>query len=47
MKDYGLILRSSLDKASQKIKAEKIQQDDVKTKAKILKTILNEITLEE
>ena len=40
-------LRSSLDKASQKIKAERIQQDDVKTKAKILKTFLNEIILEE
>jgi hypothetical protein len=40
-------LRSSLYMATQKIKAERIKQNDVKNKAKILKTILNEITLEE
>ena len=40
-------LRRSLDKAIQKIKTEKIKQNDVKNKAKILKTILNEVALEE
>ena len=40
-------LRSSLDKANQKIKTEKIKQNDVKNKAKILKAILNEIALVE
>ena len=38
-------LQSSLDKAAQKIKTDKIKQNDVKNKAKILKTILNEIAL--
>ena len=40
-------LESSLDKATQKIKTTKIKHSDVKNKAKILKTILNEISLEE
>ena len=40
-------LRRSLDKAIQKIKTEKIKQNDVKNKAKILKTILNEVAQEE
>lgn len=39
-------LRSSLDKASNKIKAGGISQNDVKNKAKILKAMLNEITPE-
>ena len=38
-------LRSSLDKASQKIKIGNIKQNDVKNKAKIIKAILNEIAL--
>ncbi|ODS41843.1 MAG: hypothetical protein MSIBF_00295 [Candidatus Altiarchaeales archaeon IMC4] len=38
-------IRSSLDKATQKIKTDKIKQNDVKNKAKILKAILNEIDL--
>ena len=42
----GLIdLKSSLDKATQKIKTDNIKQNDVKNKAKILKAILNEIAL--
>ena len=40
-------LRRSLDKAIEKIKTENIKQNDVKNKAKILKTILNEVALEE
>jgi hypothetical protein len=40
-------LRNSLDKTIQKIKTDKIKQDDVKNKARILKTILNEIALKE
>jgi len=40
-------LRSSLDKATQKIKTDKIKQNDVKNKAKILKAILDEIALKE
>ena len=44
----GLIdLRNSLDKTIQKIKTDKIKQDDVKNKARILKTILNEMALKE
>jgi len=39
-------LRSSLGKATRKIRAEKIERNDFKNKAKILRTILNEITLE-
>ncbi|TSA34890.1 MAG: DUF3795 domain-containing protein [Porphyromonadaceae bacterium] len=39
-------LRTSLDKATQKIKTEKIKQDDVKNKAKILKAILHESVAE-
>ena len=39
--------RRSLDKAIRKIKTEKIKQNDVKNKAKILKTILNEVALED
>ena len=38
-------LKSSLDKATQKIKTDNIKQNDVKNKAKILKAILNEIAL--
>jgi hypothetical protein len=40
-------LRSSLDKANQKIKTEKIKQNDAKNKARIIKTIFNEIAQEE
>jgi len=40
-------LRSSLDKATQKIKTDNIKQNDVKNKAKILKAILTEIALKE
>ena len=40
-------LGSSLDKATQKIKTDKIKQNDVKNKAKILKAILNEVALKE
>jgi len=40
-------LRSSLDKATQKIRTDKIRQNDVKNKAKILKAILNEVALKE
>jgi hypothetical protein len=40
-------LRNSLDNTIQKIKTDKIKQDDVKNKARILKTILNEIALKE
>lgn len=35
-------LRSSLDKAIQKIKTNNIKQDDVKSKAKMIRTILDE-----
>jgi len=38
------ILKSSLDKASQKIKTDKIVRTDVKKKARILKEIINEFT---
>lgn len=38
-------LRSSLDKAIQKIKTDNIKQKDIKKKAKILKVTLNEIVL--
>jgi hypothetical protein len=38
-------LRSSLDKAIQTIKDEKIEQNDFKNKAKILRNIINEISL--
>jgi hypothetical protein len=38
-------LMSSLDKSTQRIKTDKIKQDDVKSKAQILKAILNEIAL--
>ena len=34
-------LKKSLDKATNKIKADKIKPDDLKNKAKILKTILS------
>lgn len=37
-------LKSSLDKANRKIKTDKISKDDVKSKARILKEILSEIT---
>jgi hypothetical protein len=37
-------LNSSIDKATQRIKTEKIEPKDSKNKAKILKDILNEIT---
>ncbi|MGA2914893.1 MAG: DUF3795 domain-containing protein [Sedimentisphaerales bacterium] len=40
-------LTSSLDKATQKIKTDKIRQNDVKNKAQILKEIINEIALKE
>ncbi len=40
-------LTSSLDKATQKIKTDKIKQNDVKNKAQILKAILNEIAFKE
>jgi hypothetical protein len=40
-------LTSSLNKATQKIKTDKIKQNDVKKKAKILKEIINEIALKE
>jgi len=40
-------LRSSLYKATKKIKTDKIKQNDVKNKAKILKAILNEMALKE
>jgi len=40
-------LTSSLDKATQKIKKDKIKQDDVKKRAQILKEIINEIALKE
>ena len=40
-------LTSSLDKATQKIKTDKIEQNDVKQKAQILKKIINEIAFKE
>lgn len=40
-------LKSSLDKATNKIKTDKLKQNDVKNKAKILKAVLNEIALRE
>jgi hypothetical protein len=40
-------LSSSIDKATQKIKIDNINQKDLKNKAKILKEILNKIALEE
>ncbi len=40
-------LKSSLDKATDKIKTDKLKQNDVKNKAKILKAVLNEIALRE
>jgi hypothetical protein len=40
-------LTSSLDKATQKIKTDKIRQNDVKNKAQILKEIINEIAFKE
>jgi hypothetical protein len=40
-------LTSSLDKATQKIKTDKIRQNDVKNKAQILKEIINGIALKE
>jgi len=36
-------LASSLDKATQKIRTDKIKRNDVKSKAQILKAIINEI----
>lgn len=38
-------LENSFDAASKKIKADNIESNDIKTKAKILKSILNEIAL--
>ncbi|MDI6793370.1 MAG: DUF3795 domain-containing protein [bacterium] len=38
-------LKNSIDKATQKIKTEKIKQNDVKNKAKILKAIINKVAL--
>ena len=40
-------LKSSFDKATQKIKTDKIKPNDVKNRAKILKAILSEIALRE
>lgn len=40
-------LESALDEVIQKIKIDNIKPDDIKIKAKILKSILNEITLKE
>jgi len=40
-------LESALDEATQKIKIDNIKPDDIKIKAKILKSILNEIALKE
>jgi len=40
-------ITNSLDQAIQKIKTDKISQDDVKKKAQILKELINEIALEE
>lgn len=37
-------LKSSLDKATQKIKTDNINPNDLKNKAKILKEILNELS---
>ena len=36
-------LTGSIDKATRKIKEEKIRKDDIKSKAKTLKTVINEI----
>jgi len=41
------ILENSLDAASKKIKADNTESNDIKAKAKILKSILNEIALKE
>jgi len=40
-------LTSSLDKATQKIKTDKIKRNDVKNKAKVLKAIINELAFKE
>jgi hypothetical protein len=40
-------LEGSLDKATQRIKTDNIKLGDIKIKAKILKSILNEIALKE
>jgi len=40
-------LEDSLDKAIQKIRSENIKPDNTKTKAKILKDILNEIAIKD
>ncbi len=40
-------LTSSLDKAAQKIKTDKIRHNDVKNKAQILKEIINETALKQ
>jgi len=40
-------LENSLDKAIQKIKTDNIKPNDAKTKAKILKVIINEVALKE
>ena len=40
-------LRSSLDKAIEKIKEDMIKQDDIKNKAKVLKSIFSEIVIKE
>lgn len=39
-------LESALDEATQKIKIDKIKQNDAKNKAKILKEIFNKISLQ-
>ena len=40
-------IENSLDEATQKIKTDKIRQNDIKNKAQILKEIINEIALKE
>lgn len=40
-------LENSLDSANQKTKIDNVKPDDLKTKAKILKEILNEVALKE
>jgi len=42
-----ITLKNSIDKANLKIKADKIKQNDVKSKAKILKAILDEYLVKE
>ena len=40
-------LEKSVDKANQKIKTDEVGLDDVKTKAKILREILNKVALKD